>query len=143
MSDDLKSRVRRYFRETVTEGRTEGTEELFHDDAVLHSPLGDLHGTDQIAALGLQFKAALPDGRLQVEQIAVDGDVLAYRLTGEGTHQGEFAGVPATGRSIRWTNNDMARLRNGKITEMWGGPDMYAILMQMGVIPEPAPAATR
>ncbi|HLK42206.1 MAG TPA: ester cyclase [Thermoleophilia bacterium] len=140
MSDDLKDRVRMFFDEIVSGGRMDGLEAVFHEDAVMHSPMGELHGLEQIGALGLTFKAALPDGRIHVEEIAVEGDVLAYRVVGEGTHEGKFAGVPGTGRHVRWSNNDLARLRDGKIAEMWGGPDMFAILTQIGAIPQPAAA---
>jgi predicted ester cyclase len=35
-------------------------------------------------------------------------------------------------------NNDLSRVRDGRVVELWGGPDMFAIMTQMGAIPQPA-----
>ena len=40
-----------------------------------------------------------------------------------------------TGKRITWTNNDVARVRDGVIVELWGGPDMFSIMTQLGAIP--------
>jgi predicted ester cyclase len=139
---DLKDAVRRFFAEQVSNGTFDALDHLFAQDVVMHSPMGELDGHEGLVKLSASFKQALPDGTLVVEEILEDGDMLAWRLHGQGTNDGPFLHLPASGRRIEWRNNDMARVRDGKIVEIWGGPDMFAILTQMGVIPQPegAPA---
>jgi steroid delta-isomerase-like uncharacterized protein len=63
---------------------------------------------------------AFPDFHWTVEELLVDGDRLAARLTNTGTHRGTFLDVPATGRRISTTELAMYHLTDGKITACWG-----------------------
>jgi predicted ester cyclase len=137
---DITDVARRYFAEQVSEGRSDGVGELFADDVVMHSPLGRLEGLGDVARLTDVFKTAMPDGRIWVEDVVVEGDRIAWRVHGKGTHGGPFLDVQATGRPIEWVNTDSGRLRDGKVVELWGGPDLFTILTQIGVIPQPQAA---
>ncbi len=64
--------------------------------------------------------AGFPDYRWKIEQLVVEDDMLAVRLTGAGTHLGPFRGVPATGRVIRTQELVLYRLADGLIAEVWG-----------------------
>jgi predicted ester cyclase len=46
-------------------------------------------------------------------------DLVAVRKTLEGTHQGEFLGVPPTGKRVAFSVIDVSRFRDGKIVEHW------------------------
>jgi steroid delta-isomerase-like uncharacterized protein len=63
---------------------------------------------------------AFPDFRWEIQELVVEADVLAARLTNAGTHRGTFLGVPATGRRIATIELAMYHLDNGKITASWG-----------------------
>lgn len=78
----------------------------------------------------------MPDLRFTIADWAEDGDTAWIRAEGEGTHTGPFAGPP-TGKVIRFTVIDIARVQDGRIVEHWGVPDRFAILMRMGRIPLP------
>jgi len=60
------------------------------------------------------------DYRWELPQLLVDGEWLAARLYGIGTHTGPFRGVAATGRAIKTQELVIYRLENGKIAESWG-----------------------
>jgi predicted ester cyclase len=57
------------------------------------------------------------------------------RFTMRGTHNGEFFGVPATGKVIVVQAINFYRLANEQITEEYGQPDMLGLLRQIGAIP--------
>lgn len=61
-----------------------------------------------------------PDYQWSLQQMVVDGDWLAARLSGQGTHKGVFRGVQPTGRSISIQEIAMYRFADGKIAECWG-----------------------
>ena len=44
--------------------------------------------------------AAFPDGQATIEDLITEGDRVMQRVTFRRTHQGEFLGVPATGRTV-------------------------------------------
>ena len=52
-----------------------------------------------------------------------------------GTHNGEFFGVPATGKVIAVQAINFYRLANEQIIEEYGQPDMLGLLRQIGAIP--------
>jgi predicted ester cyclase len=57
-----------------------------------------------------------------------------------GTHQGEFMGMPPTGKRFEVEGFDMVRVRDGQFTEHWGLFDTMTMMQQLGAIPAPAPA---
>jgi hypothetical protein len=76
-----------------------------------------------------------------------DGDGVAFRYSATGTNNGDFQGIPASGKSIDLTGHQMLRVSGGKIQEAWGYWDTLGLLQQLGIIPafgggppEPAPS---
>jgi predicted ester cyclase len=57
-----------------------------------------------------------------------------------GTHQGEFMGVPPTGREVEMTGIVPERVGGGKVTESWVDRDSPGLMQQLGVLPVPVPA---
>lgn len=66
-----------------------------------------------------QAEAAFPSYEVVAQQMVADGDVVAVRCTFQGIHQGEFAGIPATGRQISSDFMIFYRVADGKIAEHW------------------------
>jgi predicted ester cyclase len=63
---------------------------------------------------------AFPDYQCDLERLLVDGQWLAARLYGTGTHTGPFRGMAATERVIRTQELVIYRTVDGKILECWG-----------------------
>jgi steroid delta-isomerase-like uncharacterized protein len=85
-----------------------------------------------LPARRVRLRAAFPDLQLSIQdQLAEDGR-LAIRYVGQGTHQGEFLGIPATGRKVSYTGMLMVRLEDGRIAEFWAQPDLLGVLRQLG-----------
>lgn len=83
------------------------------------------------------FTTAFPDAKITIDQALAEGDTVASRWTITGTHQGDFQGVPPTGRPIRMTGVDFSRIAGGKIAEHWAQFDILAVMQQIGALPEP------
>ncbi len=83
------------------------------------------------------LKMSFPDVRFTLEDLLVEGDSVVMRVSGEGTQEGAFFGIPATGKHIRWTGVRLLRYENGKFAEGTSELDQVGILQQMGVIPMP------
>lgn len=69
-----------------------------------------------------------PDLHVTMNEILSRDDVVAVRLTITATHQGEFFGIPATGKAITFEAMEFFKIANGKITESWGSWPIYDIL---------------
>ena len=81
------------------------------------------------------MRSGFPDIQWTLEDLITEGDKVAARFTMRGTHNGEFFGVPATGKVIAVQAINFYRLANEQIIEEYGQPDMLGILRQIGAIP--------
>jgi predicted ester cyclase len=81
------------------------------------------------------LRAAFPDLHLTIEQSCAAADTVWIRMTARGTNRGPFIGPP-TGKPITITVIDVCRFENGKIVEHWGVPDRFAVMAQLGLLPQ-------
>ena len=98
-----------------------------------------MNGAEVIAG---RFAIVRPLARGNMGQVceALDeltGDKVAVKTTFRATHQGSFAGVPASGRSVEVGGCDVFRVRDGKIVEYWSVVDVARVLQQLGALPGP------
>jgi steroid delta-isomerase-like uncharacterized protein len=75
---------------------------------------------------------AFPDVHFIVEDVVQQDDRLAARVTLEGTHRGDFAGIPATGKRMKVYDFAMYRIAEGKFTDVWSLVDMQRLRDQLG-----------
>ncbi len=81
------------------------------------------------------LRTGFPDFHLTIEDITANADTVWIRMTARGTNLGPFMGPP-TGKPITITVMDVCRFENGKIVEHWGVPDRFAVMAQLGLLPE-------
>ena len=81
------------------------------------------------------FFAAFPDLHFEVQREFASGDqgAICWRVT--GTHRGDFAGIPPTGRRIDYHACGIFQLRDGKIAYVRTYVPTGVILQQLGVLP--------
>jgi steroid delta-isomerase-like uncharacterized protein len=77
------------------------------------------------------IKRAFPDLEIRVGDLVAADDKVAVRLTLRGTHQGEFQGIPATGRTISYVSHEFYRVANGLFAEEWICSDMASLFSQL------------
>lgn len=85
-----------------------------------------------------KFYKAFPDIQHTVDDLIAEGDKVAARLTARGTHEGDFQGIPPTGKSISFTGMRVFRFVGGKIAEEWANLDTMGLMQQLGVVFAPA-----
>jgi steroid delta-isomerase-like uncharacterized protein len=138
-SDRNKELMRQFYEEVINAGNIDLIDELLSDDFVEHEEFPgitpDREGVKQFFRM---FKQAFPDGTMTPEDMIAEGDLVAARATIRGTHQGEFMGVPATGKQIDVTAVEIVQFADGKATAHWGVTDAMGMMMQLGAMPEPA-----
>jgi steroid delta-isomerase-like uncharacterized protein len=100
------------------------------------------HDLDRDAFLGMgrMFMAAFPDGTHEVQDLIVAGDQVIIRKLWKGTHQCDFQGIPATGRSVAMKEITIERWVDGRMTEHYSQFDSLGLMQQLGVIPGAAAA---
>jgi predicted SnoaL-like aldol condensation-catalyzing enzyme len=107
-------------------------------DAAWHGgTVGTVNGRADVAGLFAGVVASLPNSHIDVQDIFGQGDQVAVRVTVSGTQKGALLGIPATGRNIQWTGEDLYSLHDGKISSIWAGDDWTAILYDTGTYKAP------
>ena len=122
---DWGPQIQRANEELLNKGNLDLAQELFAPTYVVHRADGDFEGgPDVIKASLTSIRTAFPDLRVEVEILATEGDRVAWLRTHRGTHQGEYLGVPASGRLITWRNMIVTRYEEGRIAEEWTVSDL-------------------
>jgi steroid delta-isomerase-like uncharacterized protein len=137
MSEANKTVSRRLTEEAFNQGKYDVIEELVASTFVNHDPAtGDTKGPQGTRELIEGYRSAFPDIRIKIEEQIAEGDLVATRWTGTGTHKGELMGIAPTGKGTTVTGVTIDKIKDGKIVESWNNWDTLGLMRQLGVVPE-------
>ncbi len=130
MSELNKELMRRFAEEVVNAHNLAAIDELIHENVVEHEPAfgSGREGFKQ----GMQrFFDAFPDLTMTIEDLTAEHDKVVARATFRGTHQGEFMGLPPSGKHVQVSAINIVRFADNKVVEHWGVTDRQALLEQL------------
>lgn len=138
--EENKDLIRRYVEEIWDKGNHDAIDTFFATDGIDHNaPPGTPPGWDFMKQFHTMAHAAIPDLQLTVEELIAEGDKVVGRFTASGTQQGEFMGIPPTGKPFTIMEIRISRIVGGKIVEQWGLHDQMGLMQQLGAIPPMGP----
>lgn len=65
------------------------------------------------------------------DEVFIHGDLVEIRWTASGIHTGTLLGLPPKGCKVIFTGNDLFRIKNGKIVELWQETDLSDLTRQL------------
>lgn len=142
--DDSKQLINRFVDELWNERRLDVADTIFAEACITHQlrsgALADSvpRGPEAIKEHVAGWIASFPDLRFSVEQMLSDGDRVVTQLLMEGTHQGAWLGIPASGNKIQIRMFTVHRVQQGKIVEDWVLVESLGVFQQLGVVPNTA-----
>ena len=77
---------------------------------------------------------AFPDIHFTIDDMIAEGDKVVVRFTVRGTHQGDYLGVPPTGKQFAVNGIAIHRIVDGREVEVWDCVDILGMLQQLGAI---------
>ncbi|WP_424533431.1 ester cyclase [Sphaerisporangium viridialbum] len=111
-------------------------DELVEPNVLFHAPVPTgATGAQALKQVWAVLIRAFPDIHVTVEDVIEEGDKIVSRNTVTGTHQGEYRGLPPTGKSITYNEIFIVRFAGGRIAEIWGVVDVFSQMRQLGAIP--------
>lgn len=136
---DAKQIVKRLFEEPW-KGNLDVIDEHIAPGYIGHDPSEPegIRGPAGFRAFVQKYLTAFPGGQITVDDQILEGDKIATRWTGRGTHKGEIAGIAPTGKQITVTGLTISRLDGDMVVEDWTTWDALGMLIQIGAIPAPA-----
>src|ERR687897_780026 len=100
MSEESKALVRRYYDEVLNGRNLDAVADYFADERIVE---GVRRGC-------FAYFQAFPDLHLSVDELIAEGDRVFCRSTMTGTHDGEYKGIPPTGRHISSESAEVFRI---------------------------------
>jgi steroid delta-isomerase-like uncharacterized protein len=111
-------------------------DEIVEPAVLIRTPLPvQATGAQALKEVFAQLHRAFPDLHVTVEDLIEERDKLVGRNSVTGTHQGEYMGLPPTGKTVAYNEIFIFRFVNGRIAETWGVVDVFSQMKQLGVIP--------
>ena len=134
-----KAVVQRFIDEVLNQGKLETADEIVAEDFVELDPLpGQRQGRGGLKEIVGMLRTAFPDMHWSIDETIAAGEKVVTRFTWTGTHNGEFLGIPATGRPVSVKGVVIDRIVGGKMTDSRILMDNLGMMQQLGVISPPA-----
>jgi len=134
---------RRIFEDVWNHKNLSAIDDLMSADYVHHDPNSPAvpSGVDGYKQFVNSYMNAFRDAHFTIDDAFTDGQNTEVqnevtRWTVTGTHEGELAGIPRTGRRFSVTGITIARIAHGKITASWNNWDALGLMQQLGVVSE-------
>ncbi|GAC1305663.1 MAG: hypothetical protein NVS2B3_10010 [Vulcanimicrobiaceae bacterium] len=120
--------------DAVMSGDLDRFDELVAPSVVDHDPAPEqaAGGPAGFKAFFTMLRGAFPDITISVDRMIAHEDDVAIAYTVAGTHLGEFAGIPATGKHVTARGMQIARYEGGVMVERWGSSDELGIVKALG-----------
>ena len=140
--DENKAVVQRVLNEFWLAGNIGVLDELLASDCINHEQSNPaLRGKEACKQwandVRLANRQGFPDFDITVEDLVAEADTVVKRWVFQGTHTGEYVGIPATGKRVTMRGITLYHLARGKVSEMYWNYDVFGLLQQLGAIPAP------
>ncbi|PQO48007.1 ester cyclase [Blastopirellula marina] len=130
--EHAKTLARRWFEEVWNQRCDKAIHEIAASDAVAHLESGvDIKNADVFKSFRDNLLSALPDLKMEVEDIVAEGNAAVVRWNFVGHHQGNGFGFQPTGRQITARGLTWFRFEEGKIVEGWDSWNQSAVFQRM------------
>jgi steroid delta-isomerase-like uncharacterized protein len=137
MSEENKALARRW-ADIFNQDNLDLVDEIYASDYVGHDPAmpEEVRGVEGAREFYSMYRNAFPDADITIEDQLADGDMVATRWTGRGTHQGDLMGVPPSGNRVEVPGITISRIEGGKVAEEWNNYDALGMMQAIGGISE-------
>lgn len=96
------------------------------------APGSEVRGRDGLEAFMREMESAFPDFEVTILESVAEGDTVMTENEFEMTHEGEFTGIPATGRTVEFRSMAVCRVGDGELEEVREYLDMHGIYERLG-----------
>ena len=131
MSEQSKDVVRRYYAEVINGRDLDAVETFFADERIVE---GVRRGC-------FSYFTAFPDMHVSLDELIAEGDTVFLRSTLTGTHDGEYKGIPPTGRHVASECAEVFRIADGRFVGYWCLANVAGLMRQLTEEPAASPVA--
>lgn len=122
-----------FYEEIINKKNVEAIGNYLTDDFTHNGVLKGVEGQKQVVQM---FLTAFSNLFNTIELSVSEGDMVCVHETWTGVHTGNFLGVEASGKSVKWTSTAILKIRDGKIAVAWDENDFLGLFQQIGAYPK-------
>lgn len=126
-AEELRDFVLRFF-DMANEHDFDRMQEFTHETVIVNGV--PVARPDMIAQFH-GYATAVPDLTWDIQDLLVDGDRVAVRLTDSGTPVAQWLGLEPTGAAVSFTETAFYRIRDGRLEAMTFLVDFAALQQQL------------
>lgn len=131
MARSLTSTIQAANAALLVDGDLAAVDLFFAPDYVAHLTDRDQKGGHAWVRRFLRMiRRAFPDVQVTVAILVQAKQRVAWQRTLRGTHRGDFAGFPATGKRVVWRDMITSQFRAGRFAEDWVVSDLAERLVR-------------
>jgi steroid delta-isomerase-like uncharacterized protein len=133
-TEQNKASAHQFIEEVLNQGNMSRINDLLAPDFVEHEelPPGVPRDREGVTLLMTMLRSAFPDFKATIDDMIAEGDKVVVRMTWTGTQQGEFMGMPPSGKPMSIGVIDIFRIEKDKLVEHWGLSDTMSMMEQLG-----------
>jgi steroid delta-isomerase-like uncharacterized protein len=121
MTEKNKELVRRWYADVLNGRNLDAVGDYYADERTVE---GVRRGC-------FAYFQSFPDLHVSVDELIAEGDTVFCRSTMTGTHDGEYKGIPATGRHISAESAEVFRVADGKFVGYWCLANVAGLMRQL------------
>jgi steroid delta-isomerase-like uncharacterized protein len=131
---DNKAIARRFWEEIWNGGDMAAADEIIAPEFDFYLPVAPepFHGPDSIKKFVAADRVSFPDLHFTIEEQVGEGDSVATRWIMRGTHLGQWATYPPSGKQIHFEGITIFRIRDGQIVSGRAISDALGLVRQLG-----------
>lgn len=131
----IKTTIRHHFADIVNHGIVERVDDLWASDCIVTGLQGStFKGTKGLRKHIVDFRKAVPDVKVKVDDILVDRKSAVALWEMSGTFDHDYKGIKATGKKFKVRGVDIFKMNKGKIQEDTLYFDALDMLVQLDAI---------
>lgn len=140
-ADPVEANIKTYshvWDEIMNKGKLEMfNDSSFTTDVKFHMKPADVIGIDSARAFYSNFLTGFSNIKFTIIDVFGQGEKLVKHWNFQGTHTGDFFGIPATNKTVDLDGATIVLMKNGKIAEEEDFFDNMDMMIQLGLMPEP------
>lgn len=133
--DQKRDTVRRAYQEFLDRRDLSKLDEFMTPDYVGHfSAYPTVYGPDEFRKFVGMYNQGFPNLRTTIDQLIVDGDYAACRVSFAGRHTGKLGDLDPTNKQVDTSSISLFHFAGDRVNEQWATNDDFALMQQLGVI---------
>ena len=121
MSEQNKALIKAYYDEVLNGRHLDAVADYFADERMVE---GVRKGC-------FAYFEAFPDMHVSLDELIAEGESVFLRSTLTGTHDGEYKGIPATGRHVATECAEVFRIRDDRFVGYWCLTNVAGLMRQL------------